>query len=36
MKLVNFSSVDGEIRHVGYGDSEAAAWMIAHDDMLKA
>lgn len=22
--------------HVGYGDNEAAAWMIAHDDMMKA
>lgn len=26
---------DEEIRHVGYGDNEAAAWMIAHDDLVK-
>lgn len=26
---------DGEIRHVGYGDNEAAAWMIAYDDLVK-
>lgn len=25
---------DGEIRHVGYGDNEAAAWMIAHCDYV--
>lgn len=26
---------DGEIRHVGYGDNEAAAWMIAFKDMAE-